>query len=59
MPFTRLYRVGVWFRVVRFALLLVVVLSWVLLSIFCPLRVAHGVQRSKRGSTDASVRIPS
>ena len=48
MSFTTVYRVGVWFGFVRFALLLAVVLfwvdrcfdSWVLLGLFC-LRVAQ------------------
>ena len=47
--FTRVYRVGVWFGFVRFALLLAVVLSWVarcfdsrvLLGLFCLLRVLN------------------
>ena len=50
---TRLSRVEVWFRFVRFALLLVVVLcwvarcfgSWVLLGLFCLLHVTPPVRR--------------
>ena len=48
VSFTRVYRVGVWLGFVRFALLLAVVLywvdpcfgSWVLLGLFCLLRVS-------------------
>ena len=49
LSFSRVYRVGVWFGFVRFALLLAVVLgwvnryfdSWVLLGLFCLFRVKH------------------
>ena len=49
VSFTRVYRAGVWFGFVRFALLLAVVLcwvarcfgSWVLLGLFCLLRVTR------------------
>ena len=61
-PFTRVYRVGVWFGFVRIALLLAVILcwvdrcfdSWVLLGFFCLLRVTHPAAESKFNVDHAS-----
>ena len=47
--FCEVYRVGVWFGFISLALLLAIILcwvhrwfdSWVLLGLFCPLRVTH------------------
>ena len=49
VPFTRVYRAGVWFGIVRLALRLAVVLcwvdrcfdSWVLLGLLCLVRATH------------------
>ena len=62
MSSTRVYRVGVWFGFVRFALLLAVVLcwvdrcfeSWVLLGLLCLLRVTPIATRDDSSLTPTS-----
>ena len=62
VSFTRVYRVGVWFGFVRFALLLAVVLcwvdrcfdSWVLLGLLCLLRVTPIATRDDSSLTPTS-----
>ena len=62
MSFARVYRAGVWFGFVRFALFLAVVLcwvdrwfdSWVLLGLFCLLRLTQQVRTARTSKSGLS-----